>query len=651
MTSSRTWILAGCGAALVTVVVALSLRLRSVDPSGQGPGKEAEEKPLDRARTILAQSGADLDRCRSALSQVNSHLRKSPDEAPAKLTPARTQALRQQIGLRNDELAELDSPTFTPLDGPHLDLCFLLRDAARSLEVRARDDRRPTPLQEAQAAFAWVVRQIQLVNSAAEMNSATEGLASEFVLRRGYGSPLARALVFLGLLQQFGHDGCLLAFPPAPGKPARYWACGLLGKDNRIYLFDPRLGLPLPGSGGKVATLGDVQQKDSPVLARLAFGKDAHYDVTPEQAAASEVHLMPSLSALAPRMRLLEKLLAPAVKVKLTADPEAMGRFEKALKASGHKAAVKLAPWAVRLQRGFYPPGDGGIDNSGLKKLAESTLVQRHHLARLFRALPESVASLRMEQWNDPPLNMIGHLFRERFESLLMKGGRPRDQILRGRLEDAGRELGLGVDRLQEQDERFLRTYDPREIGEWFDAASKAIARRQGQQVIQAIFNKYARALTNLVEGASARPRLAQAAFLQALCKQEMAEHEQFFLDCFPDEVTEEQCRKVEDLWKETRSLWLGFRDRFNDPSAAQLSPAARAALARAHEMVGEAKKRRAGFATGADRTTLLGEAADTRATAAVTWENLARFWEKAAGEKTVLPALACRFEARRLSK
>src|SRR5690242_4280404 len=124
MTSSRTWILAGCGVALVTAVVALSLRLRSTDTSGRGQGQDAEDKPLDRARTILAEPAADLDRCRSALAQVNTHLRNHADEAPPKLDAGRVQALRRQLGLRDDERGELDSPSFTLLDGHHLDLCF-----------------------------------------------------------------------------------------------------------------------------------------------------------------------------------------------------------------------------------------------------------------------------------------------------------------------------------------------------------------------------------------------------------------------------------------------------------------------------------------------------------------------------------------------
>jgi hypothetical protein len=652
MTSSRTLILAGCGAALVAVVVALALRLRSDDLGETKRDPGAEEKPLESARSILEQP-ADLDRCRAALGQVNAYLRSHPDEAPPKLDESRRQELQRDLGLNAGELDELDSRSFTLLDGHHLDLCFLLRDAARSLEVRSRAGRRPTVSQEAEAAFAWVTRQIQLVNPAAEAVSMERGLAPEFVLRcLSFGAPLARALVFLGLLEQLGHQGCLLAFPGS--QPTRYWACGVLGETGEIYLFDPRLGIPLPGAGGTVATLAEMQQKDSAVPGRLSFGKEAHYDVTPEQAAASEVHLAPSLSALAPRMRSLEKLLAPGIKVRLAADPEAADRFEKVLKACGHKTtSVKLAPWAARLQRGFYPESDGGTDRDHLKQQALQALILRH-LVELRRAVPELPA--RAEQWHDPPLSWIRDRFLEPFEALLLKRDRPRDLILRGRFDDAARDLGTGLDRLQEQHERFVQTFEPKQIEAWFQAASAAIARRQGPEALQATYEKYGKALINLVQGASARPRQVQAAFLHALCKQELAERVQLRLDCFPEETSEQDYDEAEDLWKETRQHWTSFLDKLatfnpNDRTVALLRPAARAALARAREMIGAALECKAGFTTGPARTQLLQRSASARQSAAAAWEELVHFWEEVTEGKPLPPVLACRFQVRRLSR
>src|SRR5438034_353003 len=101
----------------------------------------------------------------------------------------------------------------------------------------------------------------------------------EYVIRRGAGSALERALAFLALLQGFLEDeaglhGCLVTFRDNDGAPARLWACGVLadGKPD-IYLFDPGMGLPLPGKDGKgVATLADLR-KDPGLLGQLRFGE------------------------------------------------------------------------------------------------------------------------------------------------------------------------------------------------------------------------------------------------------------------------------------------------------------------------------------------------------------------------------------------
>src|SRR5262249_37085315 len=128
-TRSRLLILAAAGTALAVVLVSLALRLRSGgEPDIKRPG-EAEDKPLERARNLRARA-ADADAARSALQQVNAHLARNPEARPPALPPARRDELRRRLGLDPGELEELEARTFTLLDAHHLDLCFLLRDAA-----------------------------------------------------------------------------------------------------------------------------------------------------------------------------------------------------------------------------------------------------------------------------------------------------------------------------------------------------------------------------------------------------------------------------------------------------------------------------------------------------------------------------------------
>src|SRR5262249_37778140 len=137
-------------------------------------------------------------------------------------------------------------------------------------------------------------------------------------LRRGRATSLERALVFLALLDQFNLReekddkaalyGCLLFSPGEKGP--KLWACGVaVGKDAKdLSLFDPRMGIPLPGPGGKgVATLAQACQ-DASVLGQLKVDK-LSYDITPELAKKSHVRAFCTLSALAPRMELLEERL------------------------------------------------------------------------------------------------------------------------------------------------------------------------------------------------------------------------------------------------------------------------------------------------------------------------------------------------------
>ncbi|MBI1914758.1 MAG: hypothetical protein HYS12_08480, partial [Planctomycetes bacterium] len=561
--------LAAAGVVLLVVLVAVYLRLSDIDPDTRPKRKEdgGVEKPLEGARNIL-RKGADLSSCRLALRQINVHLTDPDAKQPHVLDATRKEELRRQLDLKEDELAELESRSFTLLDGQHLELCLLLHDAARALETQPRSGNVP-PQVEATAAFAWVVRQVGLDRIDTEV-ARERVLAPQLVLRRGFGSPLARALLFLGLVAQLGHDGCLLALPgDPPGHPRervapRYWACGVLGEKEHIYLFDPRLGIPLPGPGGKgIATLAEVQGKDSP-LRQLNFGGNLHYDVTPEQAAESEIHLIPSLSALAPRMAFLEKeLLKPAVSVRLAADSAAETRFARALKASGHKKTdVKLAAWAALLQRRFFPKSEGGI-NPNEQRNAMRELV-KPYLDLLLNALPPRVRPRsELDLWV-PPIDRIIDPYLQQFLGPLLTPGQSRDLMLRGQYAEAQAALGPVHERTLEQQKQYEALFKgqdargPQEIQAWYDEASRAAARGEAGGV-EEVAKKYERALGALLAGAGVERRIAEIAYLQNLCQQEMAERLQFRLDHFPKEVSDREVEQAERLWKETRNSWENY--------------------------------------------------------------------------------------------
>src|SRR5205807_6924960 len=256
----------------------------------------------------------DYDDCRVVVRELNLYIDAAEEKPPA-LGIAELDLLKNkdQFSLDDGELAEVGRTTFTPLDAHYFEQCILIHEAVRSLRLD-----KLAPLDQAAAGFAWTMRQVQL------RERPGDALAVDFVLRRGHGSSLERALVFLAVLQQLGIDGCMLTVPGKPGEPAvRYWIPGAL-VNHEIYLFDTRLGMPLPGPKGQgIASLGQVRS-DPEALRQLQVDDKTPYDVSQDQARRADVNVAVDLSALAPRMRYMQERLSGADRLQLGVDPAAV---------------------------------------------------------------------------------------------------------------------------------------------------------------------------------------------------------------------------------------------------------------------------------------------------------------------------------------
>ena len=128
------------------------------------------------------------------------------------------------------------------------------------------------------------------------------------------------------------------------------WCVGVLIEGN-VYLFDPTLGLPIPGPKGvtrssagelliQPATLAQVAADDG-LLRRLDADPTHPYSVKASDLQHVSVLLAASPTCLSRRMRLVESHLAGANKMVLTVAPS--------MQAERWKAA-KLPAWQVRLQ-------------------------------------------------------------------------------------------------------------------------------------------------------------------------------------------------------------------------------------------------------------------------------------------------------------
>jgi hypothetical protein len=372
-------------------------RVGSVSTSTTATASGDDDKVGIASAMEALHRGTDVKACRNALNQLNSFFVRRPERKPTTMPEAQRDVLTTQFHLDADELAEAASPNFTLLDAHYLEFSFLLHDAARALEVDDLD-----PGARAAAGFGWVVRQVALQDGAPTV------FPPEFVLRRGWGTSLERALLFIALLPHLGIDGCMIVIPGPDGSPQgeRYWIPGAL-IDKEIYLFDTRMGMALPGpKGDSPATLRQVRQQPE-LLQALTFDDKHRYDVAPEEARRAEVRVGIYLSALAPRMAHLEEILAGNNnKVVLSVDSAATReRFREATKGLG----VNVKAWSMpgetvsplNVERLFLPPEEGGIDKSHRKLRAEVEVVPRNALspilARRFREDTELGQKIRVQ--------------------------------------------------------------------------------------------------------------------------------------------------------------------------------------------------------------------------------------------------------------
>jgi hypothetical protein len=608
------------------LVVAITLGCSGSQPTGPGNDSKAAEDLLAQVREAVRAAGEPFA-YQKALEVLNNHLASHPKALPryqpgAKDRPfllkglglapdaggpseaaLRKKFLSEFVGLREDELREVEASRFSPLDAHYLDFCCLLRDAARSLRLTERTGlgatkSRVTRLAQARRAFDWVIRQVNLREPQPELAPA------EFVLHQGHGGARERALIFLTLLRQADLDGCLIAYPGKDGPV--YWLAGALITDKQgsdVYLFDPRLGLPVPGPEGGIATL--AQLRSEPALVKKLDEPPDRYDVTPEQAAKAEVYLALPLSALSPRIRLLEDVLGTHDRVSLAVRPERLlDRFMRAkvgpVKVWNERGQPSNpAPRTpTRVLRESLPAEQGGVDTRERYNRYQAKLVPWFPIEQALR-----------EMKTEEKLARIGALIIRRAVAELYQlyVQTPRDQIQRGRFEEAGRRLArlekaMGEYEASQPDEAaFAVLMD--EVGKRMTRA----AQEGGEQKIQDVLlgedqvfqilrfpndpevdrTKLHRGfLGTLVFRAAGETLKRDLNYLKALRWQEKAERHQARVDQLAAGRTEgaaELRQDTADAWGNAKEAWGEFGREFT-PGAI----AARTARARALRQQGE---------------------------------------------------------------
>jgi hypothetical protein len=606
----------------------------------QAPKSVAPQHPVEETFSVSEtfRKVSDIDSSRNAIQQLNRYLSSHPDLKPPAPSPEMLATLRDKFCLDPGEIEEVQSSIYTLLDAQHLDFSLLLRDAVRSLKLEDRSG-----LEKATAGFYWVVRQIGLQDRRDEELRKSIGehktaFPPHFAVRRGWGNAMERALVFLAVLEQLGIDGCMVAVP-ADAKNAtgmRNWIPAAL-VEGRIYLFDTRLGLPIPGANGeKVATLTQARSQPD-VLKKLTVDPGTPYDVTADQLKRAEIRVSCPLSAMSPRINYLQEVLGQAEGVRLWGNPvERLERFQKAAGA----VDLRVRGWnqpgdnntPVRALRYFIPPSEGGVDSSGRRGRAIATLmIPRYLYPNILREVkgepgqrmrglfenPYPIFALEPKMPHDRLQAWLPGLFEpgsgggnsRKSPDLVERERMPRDLMLHGRLDEAANELITIVEELRKQRSVALTPELAVGVRNWCEKAIEVygsslrlerearnpksryamdpMALEHAQQEKENLWVA-SRPVEMLIRKISADYMAGEVTYLMASCKQEQAERAQAKLDRAgraKRSPSSAEVSSARNAWRAAAGWWNSYLDEFG---AAHGAASARVFKARALQALGD---------------------------------------------------------------
>ena len=596
----------------VAVLVAGLVWLGGCKPTQPAVTKENQEEtvarnPWDVVREQLKKN-TDLVACKGAIGQLKELAGREKELQPPGPTPETEAALVAVAPLSPADLAESRSATYTPLDAVYLADCFYLRDAAN----KPLGSPGLPPARRAELAFAWVCRQVYLdpwVLSLSNGNHVSAALPPTYVLRRGSGSGLERAYVFLALLQQMNIDACLIgppeagtkeaspAYPPTTTTPARgpFWAIGVR-IDNDILLFDPWRGKAFPEPLSKL--------KANPDALKAWFEeKDPASPLTAQDVKNAAVFLAAPVNALAPRMAYFEEKVKGDTGV--TVAVNAAGLLERVRKVAPPGTAVAFwnPPAADRFAYIRVLPEFLPVSESGRDRTPDQTRLYTQYQQAM---LPESVLQL-------PPLRSPAAVIRLRmaalgvYESAFFTPPTPRERLQRGQFQDAASFLNDKQDAFKRGQERLRQALaNPNLIIDWsqrLDALYTELGRARRPAIggaelpdndpdvafalgmIEQFWKAEGQTAQIIVDRATVQPGMTESTFLLALCKHEEAEQAQLRADTATGANAAATKEKALLAWGEAVGLWRSYLEQVAgiDPFPKRVEHA-RALAARANE-------------------------------------------------------------------
>jgi tetratricopeptide (TPR) repeat protein len=177
--------------------------------------------------------------------------------------------------------------------------------------------------------FDWVVRNIQL-------DAEGPGIVHQpwQALMYGHGTAKHRAWVFVELCRQQQLDAVILNFGDGDGSDK--WLVALAA-DGELHLFDPRLGMWIPGTEpDKIATLSEV--KANPELLRKLDVDDLVYPLSAEDLEKVTAQIVATPLQLSRRAESLQRIMQGEDYVVLIAEVDKLAESLK--KTVGHSDAI-----------------------------------------------------------------------------------------------------------------------------------------------------------------------------------------------------------------------------------------------------------------------------------------------------------------------
>ncbi len=264
---------------------------------------------------------------------------KSAELVPTGLTPPAIPAAL----LPEDVRAQLERELFGNEDGLHIRNAYFAKQIAD--HVSAKTDQE---LDRIVKIFYWVCRNVDLVPE----DEPVPPLPFYDLVILGRGRALDRAIVFSELLRQM-HLDCVILYPEGELEADTPWITGVL-LDGKVYLFDPRLGSPIPRGDGSAsgvvtvpATLEDLLTHPE-WLTALAARADQPYEPSIEQLQTAQVGVVTSVMNWSPRMWRIEQLLPGDQLCVLYEAPEKLGDAPSVFERIGASFPGKPAAQIVR---------------------------------------------------------------------------------------------------------------------------------------------------------------------------------------------------------------------------------------------------------------------------------------------------------------